>query len=61
MDAGLNKRQSIGYLDFDNKSENKINSNTLLEDYYKIIYMEKNGSITVDFVEYSFTENALLF
>jgi len=61
MDAGLNKRQSIGYLDFDNKSENKINSNTLLEDYYKIIYMEKNGSITVDFVEYSFTENVLLF
>ena len=61
MDAGLNKRQSIGYLDFDNKSENKINSNTLLEDHYKIIYMEKNGSIIVDFVEYSFTENALLF
>ena len=61
MDAGLNKRQSIGYLDFDDKSGNRINSNTLLEDYYKIIYMEKNGSIIVDFVEYSFTENVLLF
>ncbi|MGX9247932.1 helix-turn-helix domain-containing protein [Sphingobacterium multivorum] len=61
MDAGLNKNQSIGYLDFDDKSGNRINSNTLLEDYYKIIYMEKNGSIIVDFVEYSFTENVLLF
>ncbi|MBW1658490.1 helix-turn-helix domain-containing protein [Flavobacterium quisquiliarum] len=61
MDDGLNKNQSIGYLDFDDKSENSISSNTLLEDYYKIIYMEKNGSIIVDFVEYSFTENALLF
>lgn len=61
MDAGLNKRQSIGYLDFDDKSGNRINSNTLLEDYYKIIYMEKNGSIIVDFVEYSLTENVLLF
>lgn len=61
MDAGLNKRQSIGYLDFDDKSGNRINSNTLLEDYYKIIYMEKNGSIIMDFVEYSFTENVLLF
>ena len=53
MDDGLNKNQSIGYLDFDDKSGNSISSNTLLEGYYKIIYMEKNGSITVDFVEYS--------